>query len=148
MYVNIESLPISESEPKSDEEIGPKMEEKSDTVAEKTTDEITDKKPSVTETVQKPVAKIREWDIGKESKLRQQMPMDFLSVCSFICLSIMISICVAKWFALPISDQGDSGSNPAGGKIVCNPKWPFFAQSLSYSHFHCPDMNEILLKRI
>ena len=55
-------LLISESDPKSDEEIGPKLEEKS----EGTTDDLADTK--ATETEKKPSTKIREWDIGKESK--------------------------------------------------------------------------------
>ena len=59
----IPPVPISESETKSDEEIGPKIEEKSEVVTEKTTQ---DKTPS--ETVQKSAAKVREWDIGKESE--------------------------------------------------------------------------------
>ena len=59
----IPCVPISESEPKSDEEIGPKIEEKPEVLSEKTTQ---DKTPS--ETVQKPATKVREWDIGKESK--------------------------------------------------------------------------------
>ena len=38
------------------------------------------------------------------------------------------------------------GLNPAGGKILPEPKRRFIAQSLSSSPFHRPEMTEILLK--
>ena len=44
------------------------------------------------------------------------------------------------------SDHGVSGSSPAGGEIISEPKRRFIAQSFSCSPFRCPDMNEILLK--
>ena len=56
------------------------------------------------------------------------------------------SIRVAQQLALPTSDQGVTGSNPAGGKILPEPKWRFIAQSLSCSPFHRLKMTEILLK--
>ena len=48
--------------------------------------------------------------------------------------------------ALPTSDHGVTGSNPAGGEILPKPKRCFIAQSLSCSPFHCLEMTEILLK--
>ena len=53
---------------------------------------------------------------------------------------------VAERLALPTSDQGVAGSNPAGGEILSEPKWCFIAQSLSCSPFHRLEMTEILLK--
>ena len=53
---------------------------------------------------------------------------------------------MAERLALPTSDHGISGSSPAGGNIISEPKWHFIAQSFSCSPFHRPDMNEILLK--
>ena len=53
---------------------------------------------------------------------------------------------MAKQLALPTLDHGVSGSNPAGGEILFEPKRRFIAQSLSCSLFHRPDMTEILLK--
>ena len=47
---------------------------------------------------------------------------------------------------LPASDQGVAGSNPAGGKILPEPKRRFIAQSLSCSSFHRLEVTEILLK--
>ena len=41
---------------------------------------------------------------------------------------------------------GVAGSNPAGGKILPEPKGRFIAQSLSCSPFHRLEMTEILLK--
>ena len=52
---------------------------------------------------------------------------------------------VAERLALLTSDPV-TGSNPAGGKILSEPKWGFIAQSLSHSPFQRPDMTEILLK--
>ena len=46
----------------------------------------------------------------------------------------------------PTSDHGVAGSNPAGGKILPEPKRRFIAQSLSGSPFHRLEMTEILLK--
>ena len=53
---------------------------------------------------------------------------------------------MAERLALPTSDHGVAGSNPAGGEILPEPKRRFSAQSLSYSPFHRLDMTEILLK--
>ena len=53
---------------------------------------------------------------------------------------------VAERLALPTSDHGVAGSNPAGGEILPEPKRLFIAQSLSYSPFHRLEMTEILLK--
>ena len=49
--------------------------------------------------------------------------------------------------ALPTSDHGVSGSNPAGGEILSEPKRRFTAQSPSCSCFRRPNMTEILLKK-
>ena len=54
---------------------------------------------------------------------------------------------MAKRLALPTSDHGVAGSNPAGDQILSEPKRRFIAQSFSCSPFHRPDMTEILLKR-
>ena len=56
------------------------------------------------------------------------------------------SVRVAERLALPTSDHGVSGSNPAGGKILPEPKQRFTEQSLSCSPFHRLRMTEILLK--
>ena len=56
------------------------------------------------------------------------------------------SVRVAEWLALPTSDHGVAGSNPAGGEILSEPKRRFTAQSLSCSPFHRLEMTEILLK--
>ena len=56
------------------------------------------------------------------------------------------SVRVAERLALPTSDNGVTGSNPAGGEILPEPKRRFIAQSLSYSPFHRLEMTEILLK--
>ena len=56
------------------------------------------------------------------------------------------SVYVAERLGLPTSDHGVAGSNPAGGKILPEPKRRFIAQSLSCSPFHCLEMTEILLK--
>ena len=53
---------------------------------------------------------------------------------------------MAEQLALPTSDHGVAGSNPAGGKIFPEPKRRFIAQSLSCSPFHPLEMTEILLK--
>ena len=53
---------------------------------------------------------------------------------------------MAERLALPTSDQGVAGSNPAGGEILPEPKQRFIAQSLSCSPFHRLEMTEILLK--
>ena len=54
---------------------------------------------------------------------------------------------MAERLALPTSIHGVSGSNPAEGEILSEPKRRFIAQSLSCSPFHRPEMTEILLKR-
>ena len=56
------------------------------------------------------------------------------------------SVRVAERLALPISDHGVVGLNPAGGEILPEPKRHFIAQSLSCSPFHRLEMTEILLK--
>ena len=56
------------------------------------------------------------------------------------------SVRVAERLALPTSDHGVVGSNPAGGEILPEPKRHFIAQSLSCSPFHRLEMTEILLK--
>ena len=53
---------------------------------------------------------------------------------------------MAERLALPTSDHGVAGSNPAGGEILPEPKWRFIAESLSCSPFHRLEMTEILLK--
>ena len=53
---------------------------------------------------------------------------------------------MAERLALPTSDHGVAGSNPAGGKILPEHKRRFIAQSLSCSPFHRLEMTEILLK--
>ena len=57
-----------------------------------------------------------------------------------------ISFQAAEWLALPTSDHGVAGSNPAGGEFLPEPKRRFIAQSLSCSPFHRLEMTEILLK--
>ena len=56
------------------------------------------------------------------------------------------SVRVAERLALPTSNHGVAGSNPAGGEILPEPKRRFIAQSLSCSPFHRLEMTEILLK--
>ena len=51
-----------------------------------------------------------------------------------------------KYIKAEISDHWVSGSNPAGGEILFEPKRRFIAQCLSCSLFHRPYMTEILLK--
>ena len=53
---------------------------------------------------------------------------------------------MAERLALPTSVNGVAGSNPAGDDILPEPKRLFIAKSLSCSHFHRPEMTEILLK--
>ena len=53
---------------------------------------------------------------------------------------------MAERLALPTLDNGVSGSSPAGGEIISEPKRRFIAQSFSCSLLHRPYMNEILLK--
>ena len=53
---------------------------------------------------------------------------------------------MAERLALPTSVHGVAGSNPAGGKILPEPKRRFIVQSLSCSPFHRLEMTEILLK--
>ena len=53
---------------------------------------------------------------------------------------------MAERLALPTSDHGVAGSNPAGGEILPEPKRRSIAQSLSCSPFHRLEMTEILLK--
>ena len=56
------------------------------------------------------------------------------------------SVRVAERLALPTSDHGVAGSNPAGGEILPEPKRRFIAQSLSWSPFHRLEITEMLLK--
>ena len=56
------------------------------------------------------------------------------------------SVRVAERLALPTSDHGVAGSNPARGEILPEPKRRFIAQSLSCSPFHRLEITEILLK--
>ena len=51
------------------------------------------------------------------------------------------SVRVAERLALPTSDHGVAGSNPAGGEILPEPKRRFIAQSFSCSPFH-PSRND------
>ena len=60
--------------------------------------------------------------------------------------NIIFLISISKHLALPTSDHGVAGSNPAGGEILPEPKQRFIAQSLSCSPFHRREMTEILLK--
>ena len=53
---------------------------------------------------------------------------------------------MADRLALPTSDHGVAGSNPAEGEILPEPKQRFIAQSPSCSPFHRLEMTEILLK--
>ena len=53
---------------------------------------------------------------------------------------------MAERLALPTSDHGVAGSNPAGGEILPEPEWRFIALSLSCSPSHRLEMTEILLK--
>ena len=53
---------------------------------------------------------------------------------------------MAERLALPTSDHGFAGSNPAGGEIPPEPNRRFIAQSLSCSSSHRLEMTEILLK--
>ena len=52
---------------------------------------------------------------------------------------------VAELLALPASDHGVAGSNPAGCEVLPEPKRRFIAQSLSCSPFQRLEMTEILL---
>ena len=58
----------------------------------------------------------------------------------------VISVPYSERLALPTSDHGVAGSNPAGGEILPEPKRRFIAQSLSCSPSHRLEMTEILLK--
>ena len=53
---------------------------------------------------------------------------------------------MAERLALPTSDHGVAGSNPAGCELLPELKRRFIAQSLSCSPFHRLEMTEILLK--
>ena len=53
---------------------------------------------------------------------------------------------VGERLVLPTSDHRVSGSNPARGEILSEPKRCFIAQSLSCSPFQHPDMTKIMLK--
>ena len=66
--------------------------------------------------------------------------------CNLSVHTVRRSVCVAERLALPTSDHGVAGSNPAEGEILPEPKRRFTAQSLSCSPFHRLEMTEILLK--
>ena len=68
-----------------------------------------------------------------------------LMACQVSCI-FGRSFRVAERLALPTSDHGVTGLNPAGGEILSEPKRRFIAQSLSCSPFHRLEMTEILLK--
>ena len=70
----------------------------------------------------------------------------FLKAILVQTFNIPWSVRVAERLALPTSDHGVAGLNPAGGEILPEPKRRFFAQSLSCSPFHRLEMTEILLK--
>ena len=53
---------------------------------------------------------------------------------------------MAEWLALPTSDHGVAGSNPAGGEILPEPKRRFISHIFSCSPFHRLEMTGILLK--
>ena len=53
---------------------------------------------------------------------------------------------VTERLALPTSDHGAPGSNPAAGEILSELKRRFIEHSLSCSPFHPSEMTEILLK--
>ena len=53
---------------------------------------------------------------------------------------------MAERLALPTSDHGVAGSNPAGGEILPEPKRRLIAQSLSCPPSNRLGMTEILLK--
>ena len=53
---------------------------------------------------------------------------------------------VTERLALPPSDHETTGSNPAAGEILSEPKRRFIAHSRSCSPFHPSEMIEILLK--
>ena len=74
-----------------------------------------------------------------------QKRCDILAKIAFL-HKLARNIRVAERLALPTSDHGVTGSNPAGGEIFPEPKQRFIAQSLSCSPFHCLEMTEILLK--
>ena len=71
------------------------------------------------------------------------IPYHLYSGCIFL---YIWSVRVAERLALPTSDHGVAGSNPAGGEILPEPKRRFIAQSLSCSSSHRLEMTEILLK--
>ena len=58
-------------------------------------------------------------------------------------INLYRSVRVAERLALPKSNHGVAGSNPAGGEILPEPKRRFIAQSLSCSPFHRLEMTEI-----
>ena len=70
----------------------------------------------------------------------------YIQSVSCTTFSYIRSVRVAERLALPTSDHGVAGSNPAGGEILPEPKRRFIAQSLSCSPFHRLEMTEILLK--
>ena len=66
--------------------------------------------------------------------------------CKYVVSLHVRSVRVAERLALPTSDHGVAGSNPAEGEILPEPKRRFIAQSLLCSPFHRLEMSEILLK--
>ena len=81
--------------------------------------------------------RVAKYIVGQKTKLRFILPSFSFSERS---------VRVAERLALPTSDHGVAGSNPAGGEILPEPKRRFIAQSLSCSPFHRLEMTEILLK--
>ena len=76
MDTNSTILFFTESESMTDEVIGPKVEEKSETIDEPATVENTDDK--LEENVKTKVPKIREWDRGKESMYQPRDQINYL----------------------------------------------------------------------
>ena len=87
-----------------------------------------------------------EVDMGYYRKMSHHNLFITYFLLLLFCLSIYWSVRVAERLALPTSDHGVAGSNPAGGEILPEPKRRFIAQSLSCSPSHRLEMTEILLK--
>ena len=72
--------------------------------------------------------------------------IEFMVIAQFV--GILFLCEVAERLELPTTHHGVLGSNLAAGEVLLEPKRCFIAQSLTCSPFHCPDMTEILLKRM
>ena len=81
-----------------------------------------------------------------EFMAKKNVTITYISCTSSPLLMEFRSVRVAERLALPTSDHGVAGSNPAGGEILPEPERRFIAHSLSCSPIHCPEMTEILLK--